>query len=193
MSNDEFVQLRTVETIVYITTARLSITLFSVISKWDDVESSPYLECLVTTIRLSERKHIIRYERKSKPRADPRLKSRPTTDPKHKSRRRPDPRPKSRPRHDPRHRHEPRPAHALRIPRPQGLLRLLGEASTGRLDSVVRARSQRPHIRSPVPRHIALPPCLGSGHACVCRRCALKLDKCPLCRVRIQAQTRFYL
>ena len=52
MSNDEFVQLRTVETIVYITTARLSITLFSVISKWDDVESSPYLECLVTTIRL---------------------------------------------------------------------------------------------------------------------------------------------
>jgi hypothetical protein len=39
------------------------------------------------------------------------------------------------------------------------------------------------------PLQVVLIPC---GHACVCRRCSRKLEKCPLCRLDIQATQRFY-
>ena len=39
------------------------------------------------------------------------------------------------------------------------------------------------------PLQVVLIPC---GHACLCRKCSRKLDKCPLCRLDIQATQRFY-
>ena len=31
------------------------------------------------------------------------------------------------------------------------------------------------------------------GHACMCRKCSFRLSKCPVCRLDIQAQHRFYM
>lgn len=39
------------------------------------------------------------------------------------------------------------------------------------------------------PLQVVLIPC---GHACVCKRCSRKLDKCPLCRLDIQATQKIY-
>lgn len=39
------------------------------------------------------------------------------------------------------------------------------------------------------PLQVVLIPC---GHACCCRKCSRMLDKCPLCRLDIQATQRFY-
>lgn len=40
------------------------------------------------------------------------------------------------------------------------------------------------------PPQVVMIPC---GHACTCRKCSRQLDKCPLCRLDIQACQRFYL
>ena len=31
------------------------------------------------------------------------------------------------------------------------------------------------------------------GPACKCRKCSFRVDKCPMCRLDIQAQQRFYM
>ena len=31
------------------------------------------------------------------------------------------------------------------------------------------------------------------GHACMCRKCSFRVTKCPVCRLDIQAQQRFYM
>ena len=31
------------------------------------------------------------------------------------------------------------------------------------------------------------------GHACMCRKCAYRVNKCPVCRLDIKAQQRFYM
>ena len=31
------------------------------------------------------------------------------------------------------------------------------------------------------------------GHACMCRKCSFRVHKCPVCRLDIQAQQRFYM